>query len=151
MIDIWELNIGDGLNFVMVDRQSFQEFDLILNVNVLQTIEIDDVRVGNNHHPLFIDCEPIEIVLRGVRYNLVKQDHTHFVVYIQDDDRPFRPDKDDLRVREISNYLLWSKIVHVQVLERSRTDLEIRFAMFLFCANWQGVNVDGFDGASEHV
>lgn len=119
----------------MVDRQSFQEFDLILNVNVLQTIEIDDVRVGNNHHPLFIDCEPIEIVLRGVRYNLVKQDHTHFVVYIQDDDRPFRPDKDDLRVREISNYLLWSKIVHVQVLERSRTDLEIRFAMFLFCAN----------------
>lgn len=50
---------------------------------MLQAVKIDDIRVSNNHHPFLVDRKPIEIVLGGVRYDLIKQNHIHFVVDIQ--------------------------------------------------------------------
>ena len=63
MVNIRELNIRNGLNFIVVNWQSLQVFNLIFNVNVFKCVQVNDVRVRNNDQSLSVDCDSVEFVL----------------------------------------------------------------------------------------
>ena len=112
MINIWELDIGDSLDLiVIVQRKSLQEFNLVLDVQVLKCVHVQNVRIWDNHQSFPIDSNSIETILRGGWNDLIQQEHILLVVDVQDDDWTSASDEQNFGVGFVGDELLRSEIV----------------------------------------
>lgn len=112
MINIWELDIGDSLDLiVIVQRKSLQEFNLVLDVQVLKRIHVQNVRGRRNHQSFPIDSNSIETILCRGWNDLIQQEHILLVVDVQDDDWTSASNEQDFWMGFVGDQLLRSEIV----------------------------------------